>query len=67
MIEYALLYPDSTCTLLSYRDIYKNGFHVKTYEDNKEEFLLLIELTGYGWKDQDAQEGVNWANSKFLQ
>jgi hypothetical protein len=29
-IENALLYPDSTCTLLSYRDICKNGLHVIT-------------------------------------
>jgi hypothetical protein len=27
-IEDALLYPDSTRTLLSYRDIQKNGFHI---------------------------------------
>jgi hypothetical protein len=26
----ALLYPDSTCTLLSYKDIRRNGFHVET-------------------------------------
>ena len=37
----ALLYPDSTRTLLSYRDIRKNGFHVETHQDNKEKFLLL--------------------------
>jgi len=29
-IEDALLYPDSTRTLLSYRDIRKNGYHIKT-------------------------------------
>ena len=40
-IEEALLYPDSTRTLLSYSDIRKNDIHVKTYEENKEEFLLL--------------------------
>ena len=30
----ALLYPDSTRTLLSYRDIRKNGFYVETHRDN---------------------------------
>src|SRR6185437_11778335 len=34
-IEDVLLYPDSTRTLLSYRDIRKNGFHLETHEDNK--------------------------------
>ncbi|KAJ1264519.1 hypothetical protein BS78_08G007400 [Paspalum vaginatum] len=48
VIEDALLYPYSTRTLLSYRDIRKNGRHVETYEQNKEEFLLLTRLTGYG-------------------
>ena len=36
-IEDALLYPDSSRTLISYRDIRKNGFHIETHEDNKEE------------------------------
>jgi hypothetical protein len=40
-IEEALLYPDSTCTLLSYRDIRTNGFHVETHEENKEQYLLF--------------------------
>ena len=44
-IEDALLYPDSTRTLLSYRDIRKNGLHVETHEEQKEEFLLLIKNT----------------------
>ena len=42
------MYPDSTRTLLSYRDIHKNGLHLETHEDNKEEFLLLTKLTGFG-------------------
>jgi hypothetical protein len=41
-IENALLYPNSTCTLLSYRDIYKNGLHVITHKENNEEFLHII-------------------------
>ena len=47
-MEDALLYPDSTRTLLSYRDIRKNGFHVETHQDNKEEFLLFTKLTRFG-------------------
>jgi hypothetical protein len=39
---------DSTRTLLSYRDIWKNGFHVETHEENKEEYLLFTKDTGYG-------------------
>jgi hypothetical protein len=31
-IENALMYPDSTRTLLSYSDIYKNGLHIVTHE-----------------------------------
>jgi hypothetical protein len=40
-IENALLYPDSTRILLSYRDIHKNGLHVITHEGNNEEFLHI--------------------------
>jgi len=47
-IEEALLYPDSTRTLLSYRDIRKNEIHVETYEEHNEEFLLFTKNTGYG-------------------
>jgi len=46
-IEDGLLYLDSTRTLLSYGDIRKNGFHVETHEDNKEEFLLFTKLTRF--------------------
>jgi hypothetical protein len=49
-MEYALLYPDSTRTLLSFRDVRKNGFHVETHMDNKEEFLLVTKLTVHGKK-----------------
>jgi hypothetical protein len=41
-IENALVYPDSTRTLLSYRDIRKNGLHVITHEENNEELLHII-------------------------
>ena len=40
-IEEALLYSDSTRTLLSYKDIQKNEIHMETHEENKEEFLLF--------------------------
>ena len=35
------MYPDSTRILLSYSNIRENGIHMETYEENKEEFLLL--------------------------
>jgi hypothetical protein len=35
MIKAVLLYPDSTHTLISFRDIWKSGLHVCTHEDNK--------------------------------
>jgi hypothetical protein len=35
-IKNVLLYPDSTHTLLSYRDIRKNGLHIVTHEENNE-------------------------------
>jgi hypothetical protein len=46
--EDALLYPDSTRTLISFRDIQKRRLHVCTHEDNKEEFLLITKSSGYG-------------------
>jgi hypothetical protein len=47
-IENALLYIDSTRTLLSYRDIHKNGLHVITHEESNEEFLHIIKKNRYG-------------------
>lgn len=47
VITHALLYLDSTRTLLYYRDILKNGIHVEIYDENNEEFLLFSELTGH--------------------
>ena len=47
-IEEALLYPDATRTLLSYKDIRCNGIHVETHEENKEEFLLSTKDNGLG-------------------
>jgi len=46
-IENALLYPDSKRTLLSYRDIHQNGFHIETRDDNNEEILLITKNSRY--------------------
>jgi hypothetical protein len=48
MIKAILLYPDSTHTLISFRDIRKSGLHVCTHEDNKEEFLIVTKSFGNG-------------------
>jgi hypothetical protein len=45
-IENAILYPDSTHTLLSYRDIRKNGLHIVTHEENNEKSLLITKTNG---------------------
>jgi hypothetical protein len=42
------LYPDSTRTLLSYRDICKNELQVVTHEENNKEFLHIIKKNGDG-------------------
>jgi hypothetical protein len=47
-IKDALLYPDLTRTLLSYRNIRNNGFHIETHNANNEEFLLITKDSGYG-------------------
>ena len=47
-IKDALLYPDSKRTLLSYRDIRQNSFHIETRDDNNEEILLVTKNSGYG-------------------
>jgi hypothetical protein len=49
-IEDALLYPDSTCTLISFIDIRKSGLHVCTHEDNKRSFSLLLSLPDMAMK-----------------
>jgi uncharacterized protein YbaR (Trm112 family) len=48
-IENALLYPDSTRTLLSYRDICKNRLHIVTHEENNTEFLLITKTNRDGY------------------
>jgi hypothetical protein len=48
-IENVLLYPDSTRTLLSYRDIRKNGLRIVTHEENNEDSLLITKSNGDGY------------------
>jgi hypothetical protein len=48
-IKNLLLYPDSTRTLVSYRDIHKNVLHKVTHEENNEESLLIPKTNGDGY------------------
>jgi hypothetical protein len=48
IIKDALLYHDSTRTLLSFRDIWHNGFHIENHDENQEEFLFLTKPNKYG-------------------
>jgi hypothetical protein len=48
-IENVLLYSDSTRTLLSYRDIRKNGLHIVTHEENNKESLLITKTNRDGY------------------
>jgi hypothetical protein len=48
-IKNALLYLDSTHTLLSYRGIRKNGLHIVTHEENNKESLLITKTNGDGY------------------
>jgi hypothetical protein len=48
-IENALLYPNSTHTLLSYRDIRKNGLHIVTDEENNKKSLPITKTNGDGY------------------
>jgi hypothetical protein len=48
-IENALLYLNSTCTLLSYRDIHKNMLYIVTYEKNNEESLFITKTNEDGY------------------
>jgi hypothetical protein len=47
-IKNALLYFDSTHTLLSYRDVCTNGLHIITHEENNEESLLITKSSRDG-------------------
>jgi peptide/histidine transporter 3/4 len=46
-VKDALLYPDSKRTLLSFKDIRANGFHVETEIEHGTEYLLITKFDGY--------------------
>ena len=46
IIEDALLYPESSRTLLSFKDIRTNGYHIETKNENGLECLLITKLDG---------------------
>ena len=46
-VKDALLYPDSKRTLLSFKDIRPNGFHVETEIKQGTEYLLITKFDGY--------------------
>jgi hypothetical protein len=48
IIKNALLYPDSTRALLSYRDIHKNKLHIMTHEENNKEYILITKINRDG-------------------
>jgi hypothetical protein len=48
-IENALLYPDSTRTLLNYRDIRKNGLHIVIHDETNKGSLLITKTNGDGY------------------
>lgn len=46
-VKDALLYPDSKRTLLSFKDIRANGFHIETEIEQDAEYLLITKIDGY--------------------
>src|SRR5438105_3756912 len=46
-VKDALLYPDSKHTLMSFKDVHANGFHVETKVKQDTEYLLITNLNGY--------------------
>lgn len=50
IIANALLYPESKCTLLTFKDICANRFHVETYSEDDGEYLLMTKFDGYDRK-----------------
>lgn len=43
-IEEAFLYPGAQCTLLTFKDIRQNGYHVTTACEGRAKFLYITEL-----------------------
>jgi hypothetical protein len=56
------LYPDSTRTLLSYKDIHNDGLHIVTYEENNKESLLITKTNGDGY---DILERISYLSSEL--
>jgi hypothetical protein len=48
-IKNTLLYPNCTRTLLSYRDLRKNGLHIVTHDENNKESFLITKTNGDGY------------------
>ena len=46
IIEDALFYPSSKRTLLSFKDIRRNGFHLETDKEDGTEYLLMTKFNG---------------------
>jgi hypothetical protein len=61
-IKNVLLYPDSSRTLLSYRDIRKNGLHIVTHEENNKESLLITKTNR---DDNDILERIPYLPSRL--
>jgi hypothetical protein len=59
-IKNVLLYPNSTRTLLSYRDIRKNRLHIVTHEENNKESLLITKINGDSY---DILERIHFLSS----
>ena len=60
-IEDTLLYPNSTHTLLSYKNIHQNGFHVETHNDNNNKYQFIIKSWIYrenAWKNSFNINGI---------
>ena len=45
-VKHTLLYPDSKCTLLSFKDKRSNGFHIETKIEQGTEYLLITKFDG---------------------
>lgn len=51
--EDALLYPESTRSLLSFKDIRSNGFHVESSDEDSSEYLTITKKEGQSKKQLD--------------
>jgi len=46
-VKDALLYPDSKCTLLSFKDICSNDFHIEIEIEQGTEYQIITKFDGY--------------------